>query len=138
MGDWTDVGAGLGDAGQLQAMEADTKRLLDSARAGNWAVDEETGTHLRRAVTTMLDRLAGIQENVRRLKRAPKFGNDEYARTAAAHFQKAMDSDENSLVPVYEALRVNLNQLVHALDEAMARYDASDEAATQHLGKFKD
>ncbi|MFD4196156.1 hypothetical protein [Amycolatopsis thermoflava] len=119
-------------------MEADTKRLLASARSGNWAVDEETGTHLRRAITTMLERLAGIEENVRRLKRAPKFGNDEYAKTAAAHFQKAMDSDENSLVPVYEALRGNLNQLVHALDEAMARYDASDEAATQYLGRFKD
>ncbi len=138
MGDWTNVGSGLAHTGQLQAMEADTKRLLASARSGNWAVDEETGTHLRRAITTMLERLAGIEENVRRLKRAPKFGNDEYAKTAAAHFQKAMDSDENSLVPVYEALRGNLNQLVYALDEAMARYDASDEAATQYLGRFKD
>ena len=119
-------------------MDAETQRMLDSARAGNWAVDEETGAHLRRAVSQMLERLSGIQENVHRLKNAPKFGNDDYAKTAAAHFQKAMDSDENSLVPVFEALRANLAQLVDALDEAMARYDASDEAATRYLGKFKD
>ncbi|MEV5298535.1 hypothetical protein [Amycolatopsis methanolica] len=119
-------------------MAADTQRLLDSARSGGWAVDEETGTHLRLAVTTMLERLTEIQQNVDRLKVAPKFGNDDYARQAAEHFRLAMDSDEQSLVKVYEALKVNLTDLVTALDEAMARYDASDEAAIQRLGNFKD
>ncbi|AIJ20884.1 hypothetical protein [Amycolatopsis methanolica] len=138
MGGWTNVGAGFHDIRQAEAMAADTQRLLDSARSGGWAVDEETGTHLRRAVTQMLERLAGIQENVYRLKSAPKFGNDDYARTAAAHFQTAMDSDEHSLVQVYDAIRANLGKLVDALDEAMARYDDSDGAATQYLGKFKD
>jgi len=49
-----------------------------------------------------------------------------------------MDSDDQSLVKVYEALKVNLTDLVTALDDAIARYDASGEAAIQRLGNFKD
>lgn len=45
--------------------------MLDAARAGDWAVDEETGSHLRRA---------------------PKFGNDHYAQLTADHFLQAMDA----------------------------------------------
>nr|WP_208407124.1 hypothetical protein [Amycolatopsis granulosa] len=119
-------------------MRSETKRILDGARSGQWAVDEETGSHLRRAITQMQERLAGIAPKIVQLQRKPPFGDDQYAQTAARHFQMAMDSDDQSLVRVVEALRENLTDIVDAIDEAVARYDASDEAATQYLGKFKD
>ena len=86
----------------------------------------------------MQDRLAGIAPRIVQLQRKPPFGNAEYAQTAARHFQMAMDSDDHSLIKVVEALRELLTDLVDAIDEAVAQYDTSDEAATQYLGKFKD
>jgi hypothetical protein len=136
--DWTNVGAALGSEEQLKVMGVEAQRMLDTARAGDWAVDEETGSHLRRAIVQMQQRLSAIEVNISRLQRAPKFGNDDYAQLAANHFLNAMDSDDQSLVRVFYALVQNLDSLVQAIDEAVSRYDASDEDATKHLGKFKD
>ncbi|WP_431921101.1 hypothetical protein [Amycolatopsis tucumanensis] len=140
MADWTETGltAAFGDREQLKAMASTAQQMLADAKSGRWAVDEETGTHLRRAISQMEERLADIGVNIQRLRRRPKFGNDDYAQQAAAHFQAAMDSDQNSLVPVFETVRENLKHIREALDIAMSKYDASDEAATRYLGKFKD
>lgn len=128
----------FGGEDNLQRMNADAKRMLADAKAGNWAVDEETGTHLRRAVEQMQDRMRDISLRIVRLQQAPKFGNDEYARRAAAHFLAAMDSDERSLVRVFHAAQDMLASLREAVEIAISRYDASDEAATQVLNTFKD
>ncbi|GAB3584023.1 hypothetical protein GCM10027445_59610 [Amycolatopsis endophytica] len=112
--------------------------MLGDAQAGRWAVDEETGIHLRSAIVTMQHRLDQLAPRVGFLKQAPKLGNDEYARTVAEHMRAAMDSDDQSLVPVFEALREGLESLRQALDTAVRNYDAADEAATRHLGQFKE
>lgn len=140
MTDWT--GAGLtgafGDQEQLKAMGDQAQRLLADAKSGGWAVDEETGRHLRNAITQAEDRLSRISLNIERLRRKPKFGNDDYAQKAAIHFQAAMDSDQQSLIPVYETVLSNLKTIREALDIAMSKYDASNDAATRYLGRFKE
>lgn len=140
MADWTDMGlTGVtGDRDQLKAMGDQAQHLLDDAKSGGWAVDEETGTHLRNAITQAEERLSRISLNVERLRNKPPFGNDTYAQQAAAHFQTAMDSDQNSLIPVYQTVPKNLKTIREALDVAISKYDASNEEATQYLGKFKD
>lgn len=73
-----DTGGSLGSAltdifgGEQQAnqMAEDAKTLLADAKAGKWAVDEETGTHLRRGITQMQDRLAEISRRIYRLQQA--------------------------------------------------------------------
>lgn len=128
----------FGGEENLNAMHADAKRMLADAKAGKWAVDEETGTHLRRAVTQMQDRMREAAVRIDRLQVAPKLGNDAYAKTVAAHFLAAMDSDERSLVRVFLAARDMLDSLRQAIDIAISKYDASDEAAAEALNKFKD
>ncbi|MDQ0376353.1 hypothetical protein [Amycolatopsis thermophila] len=81
----------FGGEDNLQRMNADAKRMLADAKAGKWAVDEDTGTHLGRAVTQMQDRMRQAAQRIDRLQVAPKLGNDEYARKVAAHFLAAMD-----------------------------------------------
>lgn len=49
-----------------------------------------------------------------------------------------MDSDQQSLIPVYETVLSNLKTIREALDIAMSKYDASNEAATRYLGTFKE
>ncbi|UQS23464.1 hypothetical protein L1857_11835 [Amycolatopsis thermalba] len=128
----------FGGEDNLNKMHADAKRMLADAKAGRWAVDEETGTHLRRAVTQMQEEMSRIAQRIDRLQRAPKFGNDEYAQRAAAHFLAAMDSDDQSLVRVFLAAQEMLDNLRVAIEIAISKYDASDEAATQALQTFKD
>ncbi|GAB3570270.1 hypothetical protein GCM10027445_23490 [Amycolatopsis endophytica] len=72
------------------------------------------------------------------MRRAPKFGNDEYAQKAAAHFLVAMDSDDQSLVRVFLAAEDMLESLREAIEIAISKYDASDEAATEVLNTLKD
>lgn len=134
----TQVANVFGGEQQLNTMNTDAKRMLADAQAGRWAVDEETGTHLRRAVSQMQDQLTDVGRRVYLLKQAPKFGNDEYARMASAHFLQAMDSDDQSLVRVFEAAREMLTTLSQAIEIAISKYDAADDAATQALSKFKD
>ena len=128
----------FGGEDKLTAMNADAKRMLADAQAGRWAVDEETGSHLRRAVTQMQDRLMEISRRIYLLQQAPKLGHDQYAKEVAKHFLAAMDSDEQSLVRVFFAAQEMLVSLREAIDIAISRYDASDEAAVQALGAFKD
>ncbi|MDQ0379680.1 hypothetical protein [Amycolatopsis thermophila] len=140
MTDWTGAGlaSALGDREQIKAMGDQARRLLADAKSRGWAVDEETGTHLRNAITQAEDRLSRISLNIERLRRKPKFGNDDYAQRAAAHFQAAMDSDDRSLIPVYQTVLENLKPVREALDIAMSKYDASNDSATQYLGKPKE
>jgi len=114
------------------------KHMLGEAQSGRWAVDEETGTHLRRAISHAADQLSRLEYRVQRLQQAPKLGNDSYAVTVAEHMRKAMDSDDQSLVPVFRMLTAGLSDLTRALDTAMQNYAAADETATHHLAKFKD
>ncbi|MFD4251798.1 hypothetical protein ACFWQL_18860 [Amycolatopsis thermoflava] len=134
----TQVANVFGGEQQLNTMNTDAKRMLADAQAGRWAVDEETGTHLRRAVSQMQARLGEVAPRIYILQQAPKFGNDDYAKRASAHFLQAMDSDDQSLVRVYQAAREMLETLRQAIDIAVSKYDRSDDAAMQALQKFRD
>ncbi|MEU0468404.1 hypothetical protein ABZ215_30755 [Amycolatopsis sp. NPDC006131] len=128
----------FGGEENLNAMHADAKRMLADAKAGKWAVDEETGTHLRRAVTQMQDRMMDVSRRLYLLQQAPKLGNDQYATQVAKQFLAAMDSDERSLVRVFLAAQEMLGSLSQAIEIAISKYDASEEAATEALNTFKN
>jgi hypothetical protein len=128
----------FGGERQVNQMAEDAKKLLGEAKAGKWAVDEETGAHLRRGVARMLDRLSEISLRMDRLQRAPKLGNDAYAKTVAQHFLAAMTADDQALVRVFENVRNSVDVFGEAIDEAIKHYDASDEVATMHFGSLED
>ncbi|MFD4193872.1 hypothetical protein [Amycolatopsis thermoflava] len=128
----------FGGEQQLNTMNADAKRMLADAQAGRWAVDEETGSHLRRAITEMEDRLGDVNPRIYLLKQAPKLGNDPYAKQVAAHFLTAMDSDDRSLVRVFEAAQELMSTLRQAIDVAISQYNAADDAVVDTLSNFKD
>lgn len=64
------IAAVFGGKEQLNTLHAGAQRMLASAQSGGWAVDEETGSHLRRAVTQMQDRLNEIGQRIYALQRA--------------------------------------------------------------------
>ncbi|MEU0509919.1 hypothetical protein [Amycolatopsis sp. NPDC006125] len=128
----------VGSPEQAKSFADGAKHMLGEAQAGRWAVDEETGTHLRSAISHAHGQLDALNARIELLRRAPKLGNDAYARQVAEHMRAAMDSDAQSLVPVFKALLEGLDNLQQALEVAMRNYDAADEAATQYLGRFKD
>lgn len=128
----------IGGPDQAKSFADGAKHMLAEAQAGQWAVDEETGTHLRNAISQARKQFDGLRIRVDLLRQRPKLGDDTYAITVAEHMRGAMDSDEQSLVRVFLALLEGLDSLREALDVAIANYDAADDAAVQRLGQFKD
>lgn len=49
-----------------------------------------------------------------------------------------MNADDQALVPVFNKTKESLITLGEAIDEAIKHYNASDQAATLHLGPFKN
>jgi hypothetical protein len=123
---------------QARSFADGAAHMLGEARSGHWAVDEETGTHLRSAIANAKRRFEGLELRVGYLQRAPKLGNDEYAQRVAEHMRSAMDSDDRSLVPVFHTLMLGLDNLLEALNVAMRNYEEADAAAREQLGQFKD
>lgn len=132
------ITSAIGGPEQARSFADGAKHMLAEAQAGQWAVDEETGTHLRNAIANAKRQFEGLELRVSYLQRAPNLGDDAYARRVAEHLREAMDSDERSLVPVFRALMQGLDNLLTALDVAMRNYDAADTAAREQLRQFRD
>lgn len=138
------TGGGLGDIAkgvfggteQVTSFADTAQHYLDMAKAGDWAIDEETGTHLRGAFAYALQRLAEITLRTSRLEQAPKVGNDTYAQQVSQHMLDSVNSDERSLLPVFSTLQDGLTKWQEAIDTAIKHYNAADEAATKHFGPF--
>lgn len=128
----------FGGEQEVDAVTDAAQHYLDMAKAGEWAIDEETGTHLRNVFAYALRRLGEINAKTYRLEQAPKVGNDKYAQQVSQHMLDSVNSDERSLVPVVYAIQDALTKWHEAVDEAMKHYSAADEAATEHFGAFKD
>lgn len=123
---------------QTKSVADAAQYLLDMTRAGDWAIDEETGTYLRKAFAEALAELTMIGNKTYLLERAPKVGNDAYAREVSQHMLESVNSDRHSLLPVFDGLQDTLAQWRDAIDVAINNYDAADEAAPKHFGPFKD
>ena len=132
------ITAAVGGPEQAKSFADGAKHMLGEAQAGRWAVDEETGTHLRSAMVNVHKQLDGLRIRIDLPRQRPKLGNDAYAVQVAEHMRGAMDSDERSLFQVFLALLEGLDNLREALEVAVRNYDAADEAAVQRLGRFKD
>lgn len=127
----------FGGAEQVKSFADNAKHFLDEAKAGRWAIDEETGTHIRSGIAHVQQELSAIRPELSLLRRAPMVGNDVYAQKVAKHMLMSVDSDDQSLLPVLNMVFDGLDNLRDAVDAAIENYDASDEAATRHFRSFK-
>ncbi|GLY64654.1 hypothetical protein [Amycolatopsis taiwanensis] len=123
---------------QVKAIADAAQHYLDMAKAGDWAIDEETGTHLRSAFAHAMERLAQIGNKTYLLEQPPKVGKDNYARQVSKHMLASVNSDRYSLLPTFNAIKDALTKWHAAIDEAIRHYNATDEAATKHFGPVKD
>ncbi|GLY68769.1 hypothetical protein [Amycolatopsis taiwanensis] len=128
----------FGGTGQVKNFADNAKHFLDEAKAGRWAVDEETGTHIRSGIADVQQELSAIRPELRYVQQAPMVGNDSYARKISQHMLASVDSDAQSLIPVFNMLYDGLDSLREAVDTAVKNYNASDEASTKHFAPFKD
>lgn len=128
----------FGGTEKVKSLADTAQHYLDLAKAGAWAIDEETGTHLSKGFAYALEELSKIATRTHRLEQAPKIGNDTYAKKVSQHMLESVNSDEQSLLPVFNSLQDGLTKWQEAIDTAVKHYHAADEAATKHFGPFKD
>jgi hypothetical protein len=128
----------FGSAEQVNAFAGGAKNLLGQAKSGGWAINEEGGSHFLGAVKEAQKQLLEVAPRLDSLKRAPMLGNDDYARVVAEQVRAAMDSDDQSLVPVFNKFYEGLDLVREAIEIAKKNYRAADAAAVKRLGEFKD
>lgn len=128
----------FGGTEQVKSFADNAKHFLDEAKAGRWAVDEETGAHIRSGIAHSQQVLSEVRQELWTIQQAPMVGNDGYAQKVAQHMLASVNSDEQSLVPVFNMVYDGLDNLRDAVDAAVKNYDSSDEAATKHFAPFKD
>lgn len=114
------------------------KGVLDNAKSGGWGVSEEGGQALLAAIDEGEKGLGVLAGRIRALSEAPMLGSDQYAHDVSQHVQQALDSDDESLVPGYNAVREGLADLYEAIGIARRNYDEADEDARKHLGALED
>jgi hypothetical protein len=112
------------------------KALRQIAEEDGWAVSEEGGEHFLKAVEDAQRTMTGLTARVRNLSQAPKLGEDLYATQVAGHMQQVLDSDEQSLLPVFHKFMEGLDETREAIKTAMTNFDKIDEAATRKFGSF--
>jgi hypothetical protein len=107
--------AGMGAA--VQAVTAETQKLVDAAKGGGFKITPEGVKPIRDALTDLVNDLTNLGFDTMALDQAPKLGNHPYGQTVAAHDQKSASKAEGSATEVLEKLR----QVAQQADEALAR-----------------
>jgi hypothetical protein len=107
--------AGMGAA--VQAVTAETQKLVDAAKGGGFKITPEGVKPLRDALTELVNDLANLGFDTMALDQAPKLGNHPYGHTVASHDQMSASEADGSATQVLAKLR----QVAQQADEALAR-----------------
>ncbi|MEV6641028.1 hypothetical protein [Amycolatopsis sp. NPDC051371] len=119
--------AGMGAA--VQAVTAETQKLVDAAKGGGFKITPEGVKPLRDALTDLVNDLANLGFDTMALDQAPKLGNHPYGHTVASHDQKSASKAEGSATEVLAKLRQVASQADEALARAAGLYEGTENDA---------
>ncbi|MEU0536932.1 hypothetical protein [Amycolatopsis tolypomycina] len=101
----------------VQAVTAETQKLVDAAKGGGFKITPEGVKPLRDALTELVNDLTSLRAETYALDQAPQLGSHPYGQTVASHDQKSATEAEGSAT----AVLTQLQQVAKQADEALAR-----------------
>ncbi|HJQ47258.1 MAG TPA: hypothetical protein VJ870_13225 [Amycolatopsis sp.] len=132
------AGAALGgsmlSAQAIDATKAQVQKLVDSAKSGGFAIDEQGGDEYIRVFRDFEDVLNNLQNTVADASQSPKLGGSDYASRVAAHTVSIATGDAQSFGTALQSLTVIVQQGRQAFEEAKKRYAQMDDDARQTFG----
>ncbi|GAA3536758.1 hypothetical protein GCM10022222_20610 [Amycolatopsis ultiminotia] len=111
------LAAGGLDAKGVAEAATETRKLVDSAKAGGFTIEGDALGDLRKALTDMATRLDGLRPKLQVLSSAPQLGSHPYGHTVAAHDRKSGAEAAGSATDVLD----QFGRLLRDADEALAR-----------------
>ncbi|WP_249026673.1 hypothetical protein [Amycolatopsis pretoriensis] len=119
--------AGMGAA--VQAVTAETQKLVDAAKGGGFKITPEGVKPLRDALTDLVNDLADVQATSYLLDQNPKLGNHPYGHAVAKHDASAA----GKATQILEQLRQAARQADEALARASGLYKETENQAFSAL-----
>lgn len=119
--------AGMGAA--VQAVTAETQKLVDAAKGGGFKITPEGVKPIRDALTDLVNDLADVQATSYLLDQNPKLGDHPYGHAVAKHDASAA----GKATQILEQLRQAARQADEALARAAGLYKETESQAFSAL-----
>ncbi|MFF1613235.1 hypothetical protein ACFVYA_36180 [Amycolatopsis sp. NPDC058278] len=135
-GSISDIVNPLSSAGMsaaVQAVTAETQKLVDAAKGGGFKITPEGVKPLRQALLDLVNDLADLQYKSFVLDQEPQLGDHPYGHTVAKHDQKSASQAEGSATRVIQQLAQVAKQADEALARAAGLYKETENQAFSSL-----
>ena len=125
------------NGGSLAQFAASTHNLRQAALDGSFAVSEDAGQQMIKAINKCLDGLTGSREWLQQIQRGTPLGTSPAGMAMAKFNQQVADGDNQSAINALERFQDVLLEARAAIEQAMRNYreaDTSNANAIRHTG----
>jgi hypothetical protein len=129
--------AGGLNSAAIQAVSAETQKLVDAAKSGGFKITPEAVGDMRKALAAMSEHLSELNSSTFELSIAPKLGDHPYGHAVAAHDQKGASDEANSVINVLNQFGLTIKQADEALQRAAGLYKEQEHQATTATATIK-
>ncbi len=123
-------------ATSLAERMADVAVISNAVNAGELVIDPETGEQLLNTLRGQADAAAGWLERLRGMSRPVPLGTNWVGEAMSGKFERRADGEDVSFVAVLDQYHRTLVQAHGAVDEAMRRYQTTDDDSATALRRI--
>lgn len=120
----------------LRGAVAQVGQLSVNVRDGKVTLDPAAGAQLVNALRSHAEDIASWQRQVGDLAGALPMGNNPVGNSMAQKFSQRADGGETSLASVLAQYQNAVTDATDAIEQAMRRYAANEDAIGEHLGRI--
>jgi hypothetical protein len=123
-------------ASTLAERMADVAVITNAVNAGELTIDPETGAKLLNTLQQQSDAAGDWLERLRGMSRPVPLGTNWVGEAMSGKFERRADGEDVSFVAVLDQYQRTLQQAHGAVDEAMRRYQDSDDESASTLRRI--
>jgi hypothetical protein len=123
-------------ATSLAERMADVAVINNAVRAGELMIDPEAGERLRTTLRHQADAAADWLERLRGMSRPVPLGTNWVGEAMSGKFEKRADGEDVSFVAVLDQYHRTLTQAHATVDEAIRRYQTTDDDSATALRRI--
>jgi hypothetical protein len=123
-------------ATSLAERMADVAVITNAVKAGELTIDPEAGEKLLTTLKQQADAAGDWLEKLRGMSRPVPLGTNWVGQAMSGKFERRADGEDVSFVAVLDQYQRTLLQAHGAVDEAMRRYQSTDEESATALRRI--
>lgn len=123
-------------ASTLAERMADVAVITNAVNAGELTIDPESGARLLTTLRQQADAAGDWLERLRGMARPVPLGTNWVGEAMSGKFEKRADGEDVSFVSVLDQYQRMLMQAHGAVDEAMRRYQTTDDESATALARI--